>query len=542
MARRLVPIGRIQTAGDVSLSTLITNPSSSRSAVDGRIRAVAPAIIAENGTVTAAVVAAVSSAVAGMEIVQVANNADFTSTASWKRTETFTPYSDTYSDTYTSSTGPVLSTSVFPQVVDGKIDKSLIPDLGYVTAPEVPALVNAALADGRPAWMPATRTFDARRGTWNLTPANTKGWKVAQARMKAGLGAGVIQVVADSLGHLGGPPWNVGSWPGRMRKELVKEFGDGGSGIANLWNLIPLTSHTASSSSEDNRWTYVNAATGTSNLTAYAGGSFRASMVKITDPARDSYLEFTNGGEPFNEVWLYGINTTTRSTISVDGVDMSWAKDANDNAGAAVPVLAGYASGQRVSKITLAMGVHTIRIYGTSTGVVLGGAEGRIVGSNLIVHNSSKSSATLNGLGVSDGAPATGVDSYGWTLDMLKADLVLFALHINDWQGHRPLDLFVADVVAATARAQANGSTVIWTLSPQPDYSIYPPTGGNAPAYTEYLRSIYAAAMSADVPVIDNAYIWRDYATMADLFNDGLHQNNLGRQYIANTHVAILKE
>lgn len=542
MARRLVPIGRIQTAGDTSTALLITSPSNSRNAVDGRIRSIAPAIIAENGTVTAAVVAAVSSAVSGMEIVQVANNDNVTSTASWKRTETFTPYSDTYSDTYTSSTGPVSNVAVFPQVVDGKIDKSLIPELGYVKATEVPALVNAALADGRPTWMPATRTFDARLGTWNLTPANMKRWKVAQARMKAGLGPGVIQVVGDSLAHLGGPPWNVGSWPGRMRKELVKVFGDGGSGIANLWNLIPLTSHTAASSDEDNRWTYVNAGTGTSNLTAYVGGTFRASMVKITDPGRDSYLEFTNAGEPFSEAWLYGINTTTRSMISIDGVDRSWAKDANDNAGADVPVLAGYASGQRVSKITLPMGVHTIRIYGTSTGVVMGGAEGRITGSNLIVHNSSKSSATLNGLGVSGGAPAAGVDGYGWTLDMLKADLVDFAIHINDWQGHRPLDLFVADVVAATARAQANGSSVIWTLSPQPDYANYPPTGGNSPAYTEYLRSIYAAANSTDVPVIDNAYIWRDYATMSDLFNDGLHQNNLGRQYIANTHVAILKE
>jgi len=543
MARRLIPIGRIQTAGDVSTALLVSNATATRNAVDARIRAVTPAIIAADGSVTAAAVAAVTAAVAGMQIVQVVNNGDISSTVSWTNTETFTPYSDTYSDTYTSSTGPVAKTSVYPQIVNGKIDASVIPDFDSGADLDIPALVNAALADGRPAWMPSQRQFDSRLGTWNLRPSNTKRWKVAQARAKAGLGFASIQVVGDSLAHLGGPPWNSGSWPARLRTDLVKVFGDGGSGIANLWNLIPLTSHTASGSSEDDRWTYVNAATTPSSLTAYVGGTYRASMVKVTDDgSKTSYLEFTNGGAPFTELWLYGINSATRSTVTIDGVDKTWAKDTTDNTGADIVALAGYASGQRVSKVTLSNAAHTVRIHGTTAGVVVGGAEGRIAGSNLVVHNSSKSSATLNALGVSSGDGVSGVDSYGWTLDLLKADLVIFALHINDWQGHRPLDLFVADVLAATTRAQSNGSSVIWSLSPQPDYSIYPPTGGNAPAYTEYLKAIYTAATSTDVPVIDSAYIWRDYATMADLFQDGLHQNNLGRQYIANSHTAILKE
>lgn len=522
MARVMVQVGRIQTLGDESGALLVgTDGTAMHQAVVDVITPVAAGIISSDPTLKEATVLLVEEAVADLPVVSAENAPTVTDMAWSEMTQDY--YPSTYPSTYTGGVQiPTPASATVPRVVGGKIDVAVVPDAiarqvevddldTRVTALET----GAPPGDGRPSWAPAG-TFDATEGLFNFRPDQLLRWSAALERARLGSGVASVQVAGDSISRVIGTEQpgedpETGAWPWQLLHRLGLPIAGRGIRFSG-GGLI-----------------HTNPGTPTNKLEMTPGGFFSVCMVTITDNgAKTAYVAppMSTDVPVFDTVILYGGDITGTSVVTVDGVDYTWAGSTSVS-GADIPCLPGFATGQRVGVLTVPLAAHTVRVQGTAAGVPIGGVELRnTVDGGVIVDSTGFSGKTLRGFVQS---VAGNLDGLAWAT-VPRPHLLLDGLGINDWQGHGSLTQFKADRLALWAAFRAVGADVLCVISPQPDYSVYPLDRIETPTYPEYIAATYEAAIEANVPVLDIAYRWKDFARSTELYGpvDKLHPNMTG--------------
>lgn len=411
-----------------------------------------------------------------------------------------------------------VATSVLPADVvlldtGGKIPADLIPD-----PPIEP------VSDGRPSYAPETGgTFDATTGLFNYRPDQMLNWTAAREAAAVNALIASVQIAGDSISRVIGSPQpgedaNIDAWPWQLLNGLGLPVAGRGIRFSN-GGLI-----------------HVNPGTSTNRLDLVTGGFFSDGMVKITDDgARTAYVRLPDYADvpEYEELWFYGGDLASgTSDVTVDGVTYTWAGNSTV-AGADIPCLPGYPSGQRVGKLSVTRGPHDVRVHGTATGTVtVGGVEGRLL-AGLVVHQTGFSGKTLAGFTTTTVGNLAGTQ---WGV-IPRANLFVDSLGINDFQAHSSVAAFRDNRLSLWAAAKATGADVICLVTPRPDYALYPPDGIQTPSHDEYFAATYSAALEADIPVIDIAYLWKNYERSAALYGPGvdhIHPNLNGLRVLTS--------
>lgn len=525
---KLIYWGAVNAASDITTAAAVnTGGTQTRSAVVALIQAVTPGIIAQDPTVAAAAAAAVTTALQDASIVK-AGLATISVPLGWGYQDVVVPANVPANVPATSTVQASKRVPVLGE--DGRIDAALLPvseDGGDLTQ-EL-----ATVADrGRPLYAPLRGTYDATRSLFNFRPGQMLPWMVAREKARRGTGRATALVLGTSISRIvgdiqAGETYPVDAWPGQSLGRLGLPVG--GTGIRHLSTDIPLTSHVGGFA--EPTITVANPGTSTNKVEALALGFAQSSFAKITDSGtKTAYVEFNTNAGSYTDLWLYGQEIAGTSVVTIDGVDRTWA-GSTAVSGADIPALAGFASGQRISRITVPAGTHTVRVHGTAAGVPFGGFEGRNA-SGVILHRGAIAGRSQLAFFNTTG----NLDGLAWAIDPWAADLVLDELHVNDWQNHYSVPAFKAQKLELWQRAKSKGAAVLSVIAPTPDLNLYPVSGGNVPPVTDYIGAIYDAALEAGVPVLDLSHRWGSYPTAAAFYAaaaDHIHPNALGASDIA---------
>ncbi|URG17403.1 mycolate esterase [Rhodococcus phage Mbo2] len=395
----------------------------------------------------------------------------------------------------------------------------------------------------RPAWSTTARPFDPTLGVFNLRPDNMRRWRRARARQAAGLGQAHVSAGIDSITHGAGAtgasnPKHTNSWPGRLRRMFDAKYGAAGSGIVPLRSTMTVANQA---------WDPRVVLTGTIEDTSAGINNLASKRWLAASDA--NYLTFT---ATCTEFWIYGLGAGSRPRVQIDGgtvqtisgqvgMDPSLT-DWDPEAGYQGNVTDGF--GQIVTKVTAgASGSHALKLMAPSNGtsyVQVTALEARIAGtagirvSNLGHNGVDTSHSTLD--------DATyGVRGMAQYFDMVKADLAVLLVGMNDFQVHRTTAAFKANLTTmiqrqrSSATYRANGDVLLVACA-QPNYaSPIPLDGIQTPALTAYYTAMYEVAHEQDVPLLDLAHRWTDFGVSNGLgfFADALHPGDSGLEDIA---------
>lgn len=378
-------------------------------------------------------------------------------------------------------------------------------------------------------------------GLYLPTRMSGRKWRTKRARVLAGLARGHIAVVGGSIAFGAAstgttPPKNQTSWPGRLRAILEQQGRWGGGWVmanADVFN----------NPTWDNRWTFgagVTAPTGTGGTGSF--GMHRSGTYVI--PA-GGYIEFTDTMDKVQV--LHGKGASGLYTLKVDGSTVGTVGN-----GSGVGTIAkvtdsdatAYAPSQCVTvEVSCgAVGTHTVRIEAPAgAAVYLMGIKPIVSGNGKFeVSNASYSGKSLYSLWSASAAHNDEVNGlYGLPMiDFLKADLLVCALGINDWQFPRTLAATQTDVAtliarqtssgnAATGAVKANGDAMLlW--NPQPNTATLGLTSPQT--WAQWEAGWYDSAVAANVPLLALGKRWIDYTTAnaAGLLADSIHPNDTG--------------
>ena len=362
-------------------------------------------------------------------------------------------------------------------------------------------------------------------------------WRALRAKTIVGERQGHIAILGDSIPYGAGTgavssPKPQNNWVGRLRKQVVSRFGDSGSGI------VFAEANKLTNPSWDPRWAL------TGDVTNFAMGLYKGCSFRVNSIA-GSYIEFTDKADTF-VVYNYGSNAL--NTVSVDGSTVGTIRNAGGSGGAAssIPKQAGYWVSQVVSEVSAGTyGTHTLRITPDTTvdtnDIFLGGIEARkTVNGTFRVTEAAKSSMSFADLFSRSGYNDETNGIYGLPMiDMMRADILVLALGINDWNGSRTLADTKADVKAAIRRqrsttaasgtiGQAAGGDVLLVWNPAPDMNTI---GLTATAkYTDFRDMYYDVAREENCALLDLTDRWGGYASGngLGLYADGIHPNDSG--------------
>ena len=123
-------------------------------------------------------------------------------------------------------------------------------------------------------------------------------------------------------------------------------------------------------------------------------------------------------------------------------------------------------------------------------------------------------------------------------IDMLRADLLVIGLGINDWQAATPIATFKASLTTLIRRQRQGGLTsagfspasgeamLLWHA--QPSIATLQPVGG--PTWEEYRTALYEVADEQIVPLLDLGLRYDNFnaGNALGMFGDGIHLNDLG--------------
>ena len=414
---------------------------------------------------------------------------------------------------------------------------------------ELDAKITQAAADtyyverGLPTWGAGVRVFDRTLSAYNLRPDNLPKWRAAKARAAAGLGQAHVSTLLDSITHgantaTSNPKFTF-SWPGRMRTGLQARLGSGGTGIVVPWDSMP---DNPGSPPHDSRFVFAGA------ITSVAYGVYSKGAKRVTGvDGTLNYIEFT---ATCDEFWLYTLVSNGGSPrVQIDGGTINTIGAGGSSTTATYLPKPGYwgegtTSGLVVSQIPAgALGQHTIRLMAPSSSgtLTIFGIEGRIAGKGVKVSNLAQSSRQMSEL-IADDA-VNHFSGMSITFDTFRSDLAVLLVGMNDYQGHSPVATFKSRVATAidrqrdTSTYSAKGDVVLVTC-PQPNYAApIPADGVLTPPLSDYYRALYELADEKDIPLIDVAWRWKDFATSNALgfFGDALHPNDLGSSDIEQT-------
>lgn len=424
----------------------------------------------------------------------------------------------------------------FKRVPIGSLPRGLKGEPGDRGLPGVNAVANdTATAAQIAAKESATRAALRRTVTMNgglYAPTQYAGlrWRTALTQIRSGFRQGHVAILGDSIPGTGAPlssPKYKFNWPGRLRQMLDHEFGPGGTGVVICdWDIKATPAY-------DDRFAY--------GATVNAGyGFFRHGALQVS---AGSYIDFT---ATTNEFLVYNIGSSGGLvTASVDGTVKGTIN--NTGLGGVLPSLtreAGTHANQVVTKVPSgALGAHTLRVVPPAGGfATFFGFEGRITTPGTIrVSNPSISGESLASLFSWAGNNDETNGMFGLPMiDVLKADLLIIALGINDWNIRRPIAELKADLGTLISRQMASGATkaggdVLLVWNPQPDLINLPAGTSAGPTWQQYRDAYYEIADTYNVPLLDMGDRWKDYTTgnAIGMFGDGIHPSDAGSYDIA---------
>jgi len=411
--------------------------------------------------------------------------------------------------------------------------------------PENPFQPNTGhpLGDRRHEWATEVAAMQSHDGVFIPSPLAALRWRQTRTRVAAGDKQAHIMVAGDSIpfgaaatGASNPKPKN--SWPGRLRSMLDRRFGYAGGGLT-LANPSVLTNIPW-----DPRWKFVG------DVTNHTFGPFSNSTYRVNGTgdatSGDAYFEFT---DDCSEFWVYTLSAGHFIRYSIDGAPSVRIGNSNLSANREPGYFVGTGTvAHNVFKIPAgARGVHTIRMWpeATSTDIFLTMIEGRVpTAGTFRVGSMSISSKSLSTFVPTDEVNGTVGLVF---LDTAKADLLVLALGINDWQGKRDVETVkgylrtVIDRQRSTAPTLGGGThaggDVVLLWNPRPDIDgLGTPVGSIPPeSWDQYRQAYREIAIEKDVCLIDMSERWGGYdvAVTLGLYADLIHPNDNGADDIA---------
>ncbi|WIB16283.1 SGNH/GDSL hydrolase family protein [Curtobacterium sp. MCPF17_050] len=382
-------------------------------------------------------------------------------------------------------------------------------------------------------------------------------WRQIRTRVLAGGGQGHIAWLGDSIPFGAATtgasnPKPVNSYPGRVRSILATQYGPTGGGFTLANNSVP------TNNAWDPRWTFNGA------VSNAAFGPFQKSTYRA-HAATAEYIEFTDVADSFTLYFLPGGGAGGLITVSIDGVKVGTVSTLSGYQGApTLPRRSGYfaqnSQAHHVVDVPAgAVGRHTIRVTPPASGgdAFLVAIESHVSTGRWRVGSMSISGQSLDSFGA---GPTKNDDAYGlygrpW-LDTMRADLLVIALGINDWQAQRPI-AFVKDALRTLiARQRAKGTSVagsgtapggdaVLLWNPKPSIERLGDGTYVNPSWDEYRAAYYDIADEQDVCLIDFGDRWGgSYATAngLGLYADPIHPGDAGADDMAAGVVHALFE
>lgn len=401
-----------------------------------------------------------------------------------------------------------------------------------------------------------SRTYASGLGLYLPDPLAGAKWRRTRAAVDAGIDRAHIAVVGDSIAFGAAatgntPPKNQTSWPGRLRAMLEQRDQWGGG-----WVLA--NAHVLANPTWDPRWTFAGTVTAPVHPTSGAFGFHKSATYRIASGNAANYVEFTDVMDKV-QIWTAqgasGVYSVTIDGVSAgtvgNGSGVGTIAKVSDTAGL-------YAPSQEVTtEISCGtLGSHTVRITapgGASQDTFLLGIKPIVSGNGRFeVSNASISTKSIYSLfSASAGHNDETNGLYGLPMiDFLKADLLVFALGINDWQfgSGRTLAGTLTDLGtvvdrqtssgnAPTGAVKANGD-VLLVWNPEPSASL----NASDATWAEWRQGWYDTADTKGVPFLDLGMRWGGYAagTAAGLFADTIHPDDDGAlDIVSAVHEAV---
>lgn len=309
---------------------------------------------------------------------------------------------------------------------------------------------------------------------YNGSPRNLTKWRKAKAKASAGRGMAHVSCHLDSQTFRSNPAADVGfpelAWPMLLQKRLAARFGDGGTGIVPIWDSSKVS--TALQYNRDPRFNIPNAA----DIADFPNRGIYGRSQRTVNyrSGADNTITF-NSVVPVNEVWLYMASSPSgKLTLAIDGGTFQTMANRLDDASSASGATRtpdpgprtpepgyhknGTGGGQLVIRVpvTSAPAAHSNTIYANqSVGYNIFAVEGRntlggVRTSNLGFDGMSSVEMVLDD-------DVTGMVGMAQSFDVAKADLAVMYLGMNDYQAHRSVATFKANVRTAIQRQRATG-------------------------------------------------------------------------------------
>lgn len=400
---------------------------------------------------------------------------------------------------------------------------------------------------------PALRAaFGRQLGVYQPSETAALRWRQRRTRVLAGDRQGHIMVLGDSIPFGAAAtgasnPKHVKAYPGRIRSILSRRLGPTGGGLT-------LANHALlSNPAWDPRWAFGG------TVTPFAFGPFKQSTFRLAAGGA-SYVEFTETCSKFVVYLLPSGGGPV--TLGVDGVTVGTVGNNAPGTGGSLNRRPGYFANPTIQAHIVVdvpagtYGQHALRITSGSGGnggdtyVAMVEAVHETPGtfrvSNMGISGQSLSSF-FSGSGMDDAT--NGLFGLPW-IDTARADLLLIALGINDWQGARSVASVKADLATLIARQRATAggggaagaagdAVLLW--NPKPDIAAL---GKDAALWDAYRAAFYEAADANDACLIDLGGRWKDYATAqaAGLFADTIHPSDGGADDLASATMHALFE
>ena len=437
----------------------------------------------------------------------------------------------------------------------------------------------AAKVVGPRSWQTNIKAFDQRTGLYNVSAATLPRYRQALGNAFAGIASCHIAVLGDSTTHRASdtlPAYQV-SWPARMRDLIQRRTGlpSSGTGIIHTWN-------TTGENLTEPRLVKVQGGAGhATDLPANTFGPYMNSGVEIaTDyPANSGagggLVRFTPG-QSTTALWVYTLGSGTRTRVHAASASLGqslkfecaayYGESFTPGSGyTAVNLEDGYirtnspgaSGGQCVARIVVPGAsdwVFEVRSMqpGATYLAALEARNETVAG--LRVSNVAQAGMDLNGI-VGNDDPLSGYKGISIAVNTVpEAKLWIIALGLNDYQGHRSVANFKNQLRTLTQRCRATGPAgtdghgvgpggdVLLVCQPLPNPATNPPDGILTPPLGDYWRACYEIADELNLPLVDQAYRWVDYAhTPAGMYRDGIHPSPTGAADLARAITTALE-